>query len=201
MITDNENLYELDIDVDIDIINKLIRDTLTVYDKNVVLNVITDKFKEYLLSAFSVTVKELSNYFDSQSATNNFIEAMKFHGYFVKYHTTLRITEELRELLVQYPEDQKSPFDIDEGLLFNDLLGFDAIKYLLSAKSFQKTNLLNVTELTKKKATKVLDFMIYEEYITRNGTTYAITNKFVQRSKQYEGLFEENKINHDNNNL
>ena len=189
---DNKN-YELNADVDIDIIHKLIQDTIIVYDKNLLVNTITGKLKEYMLSTFYVSIKELSNYFKSQAATINFIEAMKFHGYFIKYHTTYKITEDLRELLAQYPEGHKNVFDIDEGLLFNEVLGFDAIRYMLSAKSFQKVNILNITELTKKKATKIFDFMICEEFLTRNGTTYIITNKFIQRAKQYKDLFEEVK--------
>ena len=191
IISNNDKSYEINANVDIDVIHKLIKETMVIYDKNILINMITGKLKEYLVYTFYVSIKELSNYFESQAATINFIEAMKFHGYFIKYHTTYKCTEELHELLAKYLDGHKNVFDMDEGLLFNEVLGFDAIRYMLSAKSFQKVNILNITELTKKKATKIFDFMICEEFLTRNGTTYTITNKFIQRAKQYKELFEE----------
>lgn len=195
-ITDKNNKdssYKLDVDVPTNTTYRVICEALLMYDKSLVLGSLSDKLKQYLSTTFSVSRRELEMYFTCPQLVPSFIEAMKKHGYFVKYHTVYKITEELRALLAQCPDDQKNLFGMDEGLLFNDLLGFDAIKYLLSSKSFQKINLLNITELTKKKATKVLDFMIYEEYATRSGTTYTITNKFIQRSKQYEALFKEEK--------
>ena len=129
-ITDSERSHTISVDVTIETVNKVITDALLIYDKDLLLKSLSKSLKDYLIGTFSISAKEISNYFNYHHEMQMFVEAMKRHGYFIKYHTAYKITEDLRNILIASEPDKDKIFGIDEGLLFDKLLGLDLIKYL-----------------------------------------------------------------------
>lgn len=175
----------------------LIKSVLIKQDSQLFLDSLSINIKTYLNTTFSISIKELAKHFTHKFEVTVFIQTMVKFGYLIKYHTAYKITAKYLDDTVVSTNNNTDKFSLNENLVFNETLGLDLIKYMLNSKNFQKSTFISIIALDKKSCNEALDYLIYQGYLTKTGTTYCITEKFKKKAERYQKILNDKDLFND----